>query len=83
MAVESNLAWPSSTWITRMSTLRSSKWVAKEWRLCLQRHRRHYISFRTMSGDEAGLAKFTCRWWILSALMPNDTRHSLLGITNY
>ena len=52
-------------------------------RLCLQRHRRHYISFRTMSGDEAGLAKFTCRWWILSALMPNDTRHSLLGITSY
>src|SRR5215469_11433650 len=42
MAVESNLAWPSSTWITRMSTLRSSKWVAKECLLCLQRHRRHW-----------------------------------------
>ena len=44
---------------------------------------RHYVSFRTMSGDEAGFAKFICMWWILGALMLNDTRHSLLGITSY
>jgi hypothetical protein len=31
-------------WLGRFAT-------ALVWRLCLQRHRRHYVSFRTMSGN--------------------------------
>jgi len=29
----------------------SSKWVAKQWRLCLSRHSRHYLPFLTMSSE--------------------------------
>jgi hypothetical protein len=50
-AVVSSFLCPSRTWITRMSTFCSSRWVAKLWRLCLWRHRRHYLPFLTMSCD--------------------------------
>src|SRR5438045_3100664 len=33
--------WPNSSWMTLISTPVSSKWVAKPWRLCRMRHRRH------------------------------------------
>src|SRR6202035_5060317 len=37
--------------MVRKSVPDSSRWVAKQWRLCLPRHRRHYLPFRTMSGN--------------------------------
>ena len=51
----SSLACPSKTWITRISMCCSSRCVAKLCLLCRRRHRRHYVSFRTMSGIRKGL----------------------------
>jgi hypothetical protein len=34
--------------MVRKSALASSRWVAKQWRLCRMRHRRHYAASRTM-----------------------------------
>ena len=34
--------------MVRKSAPDSSRWVAKQWRLCRMRHRRHYAAFRTM-----------------------------------
>lgn len=48
-AVVPNLACPSNTCITRISTWASSKCVAKLCLLCRARHRRHYVPFLTMS----------------------------------
>src|ERR1700751_1064335 len=42
-----------------MSCVACSTIIAQEWRLCLERHSRHYLPFRTMSGSEESL-----RIWI-------------------
>src|SRR6266567_6150259 len=34
--------------MVRRSAPFSSKWVAKQWRLCIMKHSRHYASSRTM-----------------------------------
>jgi hypothetical protein len=46
-----NAAVSEHHWATLVSTPFSSSRVAYPWRLCLQRHSRHYVSFRTMSGS--------------------------------
>ena len=53
-AVVSRSPCPSRTWIVRKSVPASSKWVAQLWRLCTQRHRRHYLPSLTMSSDVTG-----------------------------
>src|ERR1700730_4411302 len=50
MCVVSMLSWPSQRAITAMSIPACSKCIAQVWRLCLQRHSRHYLPFLTMSG---------------------------------
>src|SRR3978361_189669 len=56
MAVVSSLRCPSSTWMTRMSVLRSRRWVAK---LC----RRVCIETR-LSSLAASAAAWQARWWL-------------------
>jgi len=40
--------WPRSSWTVRMSYPACSRCVAKRWRLCRYRHRRHYSESRDM-----------------------------------
>ena len=47
------LRCPNRIWMVRRSVPDSSRWVAKQWRLCAQRHRRHYLPFLTMSCKSA------------------------------
>src|SRR6266704_5084916 len=51
MCVVSMLSWPSHKAITAMSIPACSRCIAQVCRLCLSRHRRHYLPFRTMSGS--------------------------------
>ena len=41
--------------MVRRSAPFSSKWVAKQWRLCTQRHSRHYLPSLTISSDVKGI----------------------------
>jgi integrase len=48
--VVSTLAWPIKSWSVRMSVPFWSNWVAKEWRLCRARHKRHSFATHLLEG---------------------------------
>jgi hypothetical protein len=58
MAVVVMLAWPRNSCTSRMEPLDSSRCVAHECRLCLDRHRRHYVFGPTTFTDESSPTNF-------------------------
>jgi hypothetical protein len=48
-------AWPSQSETFRRSLVACRMVNAQVWRLCLQRHSRHYLPFRIMSSTGTGL----------------------------
>jgi len=69
--------------MVRRSAPASSRCVAKQWRLCLWRHRRHYLPFLTMSSNGGAPADLAENFSSHPANHPDITRHSLLSATDY
>jgi len=64
-----------------ISTPERKRCVAAVWRLCLARHRRHYVPFLTMSGNAELLRLFPCEFRPPRAKLPDITRHSFVTVT--
>src|SRR6516225_274030 len=67
--------------MTVTSTLEATRWTAVVWRLCLRRHRRHYVPFLTISGNRTGSLTTLVVW--LDGDVSGQSSDIVYGPTGY